>query len=241
MSLLNNKYILDPLKSKTKDRRNFIMKSMAALFGVAVLSKAEELFAIKSKTGFLYIKQNGEVINNYKPSAGDSPYLGEIGIFPFSFAPRNWAQCNGQILSIAQNNGLFALLGTFYGGNGVQNFALPDLRGRAPLCYGQGAGLSNYTIGEVTGTETVTLLTSQLPAHNHSLSGSSSVGPQSDPANNFFAAYGEGVKSYAGSSNTTLNPSTVTNTGGNQAHTNIQPYLTLNYCIALQGIFPSQS
>jgi microcystin-dependent protein len=240
MSLFNKKYLFDPLKDKSRDRRNFIMKSLTALFGITILSKAEDLFAMKSKTGFLYLKQNGEVINNYKPSAGDSPFLGEIGIFPFNFAPRYWEQCNGQLLSIAQNPTLFSLLGTYYGGDGNITFGLPDLRGRVPLCYGQGSGLSDYPIGEKIGAESVTLLSSQIPEHNHLVTVSNVVGSQLDPANNYISQFGEGVKTFSGTGDTTLSSTTLSNAGGNQAHTNIQPYLTLNYCIALQGLFPSQ-
>lgn len=240
MSLFNKKYQLNPQAVKN-DRRNFITKSLAGILGVTILTTAEDLFALKSKTGYLYVKQDGEVIKNYIPSAGDTPFLGELGLFAFGFAPQNWALCQGQLLSIAQNNGLFSLLGTYYGGNGTTTFALPDLRGRTPISSGQGPGLGNYPQGTVTGAESVTLITSELPPHNHLLSGSSTTGTLSDPVNNYIAPYGEGVKEFAGSSNTTLNSSSVTNAGGGQAHTNLQPYLTLNWCIALQGIFPSQS
>lgn len=242
MSFFNKKYLLDPLQDKSKhDRRNFMAKSFAALFGVTILTKAEDLLAMKSKTGLIYVKQNGEVINNFKPSSGDLPYLSEIGLFSFNFAPRYWAQCNGQLLSISQNTALFSLLGTTFGGNGTTNFALPDLRGRSPIHFGQGPGLSQYVLGQAAGSEAVTLLQNNLPAHSHVLTGNSGVGSTYDPTNNYISQYGEGVKSFSGSVNTTMNQGSITNTGGNQPHNNLQPYLTLNYCIALQGVFPSQS
>lgn len=240
MSLFTKKYELDT-QAVEKGRRNFLTKSLAGLLGVTVLTKAEDLFALKSKTGYVYVKQNGEVINNYRPSAGDIPYVAELGLFAFGFAPQGWALCAGQILAIATNQALFSLLGTYYGGNGVTTFALPDLRGRSPLGAGQGPGLSNYAQGTALGTEAVTLATSQLPPHSHSLAGNSSIGTLTDPTNNYIAQYGEGVKAFTASSNTNLNPASVTNAGGNQPHTNLQPYLTLNWCIALQGVFPSQT
>lgn len=241
MSLFNKKYLLDPLQEKAKhNRRNFMTKAAAALFGAVLLSRAEDLFAVKSKTGYLYIKQNGEVVKNYKPSAGSEPFLSQLGIFAFNFAPQGWALCNGQLLSIATNQALFSLLGTSYGGNGSTNFALPDLRGRSPIHFGQGMGLSNYVLGQSLGSENVNLITSQLPAHNHGFVGNSSVGNLSDPAGNFVAQCDEGVKSYSGASNTVMNSAAVSNAGGSQSHSNIQPYLTISYCVAIQGLFPSQ-
>jgi len=240
MSLFNKKYQLDT-PAPQKGRRNFLTKSIAGLLGVTILASAEDLFALKSKTGYIYVKQDGEVINNYRPSAGDTPYLGELGLFAFGFAPNGWAYCAGQLLPISVNQALFSLLGTYYGGDGNFTFGLPDLRGRAPISAGQGPGLNDYFQGTKLGTENVILQTSQLPPHNHSLAGNSSIGTLSDPTNNYIAQYGEGVKAFTASSNTILNTASVTNAGGNQPHTNIQPYLTLNWCIALQGLFPSQT
>ena len=242
MGFLNKKYQLDPLQEKNKhNRRSFMTKSVAALFGVTFLAKADDLFAIKSKTGLIYIKQNGEIINNYKPFSSPDPYLSEIGLFSFNFAPQGWAQCNGQLLPIAQYSALFSLLGINYGGDGITNFRLPDLRGRSPLHFGQGNGLSYYPQGLSTGTESITLVPADLPPHNHGLVSNSGVGTTSNPSNNYIAAYGEGVKSFSNSANATMNAAVVSNTGGSQAHSNIQPYTTLCYCIALQGMFPSQS
>jgi microcystin-dependent protein len=169
-----------------------------------------------------------------------SPFVAEIRIFPFNFAPTGWAMCNGQLLPISQNTALFSLLGTFYGGDGKSTFALPNLQGSAPIHQGQGPGLSDYVVGQSGGSETITLLQSELPAHAHQASGASGSGPTS-PANN---TWGTGAgrtppPTYVdGSPNVSMSPMTVTITGGNLPHNNMQPYLTLNFCIALQGIFP---
>ena len=166
------------------------------------------------------------------------PFLGQIQAFGFNFAPRGWAFCSGQILSIAQNTALFSLLGTTYGGNGQTTFALPDLRGRTPLHMGQGPGLSSYDLGQVAGTESVTLLSTQMPAHNHTHVASS--GPPADnlPGGNFVAA----AAIYAASpGDSVMAPSSIGIAGGNQPHPNMQPYLVLNWCIALEGIFPSRN
>lgn len=166
------------------------------------------------------------------------PFLGEIRIFPYNFAPRGWAFCQGQILSIAQNTALFSLLGTTYGGNGQTTFALPDLRGRMPLGSGQGPGLSPYDLGQVSGTETVTLTTGQMPSHNHLASSTQAGAGSTRPSGNVPSGGG----AYAGASDgTRMNPAFIQNTGGSQPHENRQPCLVLNYCIALQGIFPSRN
>ena len=171
------------------------------------------------------------------------PFVAEIRIFPFNFAPKGWAFCNGQLLPISQNTALFSLLGTTYGGDGKSNFALPNLQGSAPLFWGQGPGLSLYDIGQTGGVDTVTLLQTEMPAHAHQASGASGNGPTS-PVNN---TWGIGAgrtppPAYVnGSPNVTMAPSTVAVTGGNLPHNNMQPYLTLNFCITLQGIFPARS
>jgi microcystin-dependent protein len=173
------------------------------------------------------------------------PFIGEIRLFGGNFAPRNWAFCNGQLLSIAQNTALFSLLGTTYGGNGQTTFALPDLRGRVPLHSGQGPGLSPRTLGESSGTETVTLLASQMPAHNHGLAGFAGEGGSSSPENSFIAEPVDGsgnvLPAFSGIGNTSLNPASIGAAGGSQPHNNIQPYLCVNFIIALQGIFPSRN
>ena len=164
------------------------------------------------------------------------PFLAEIRIMSFSFAPKGWAMCNGQLLPINQNQALFSLLGTSFGGDGRVNFALPDLRGRVPVhTGGQVAGV----IGQKGGEQAHTLTISELPQHNHFAQASKNNGDNVIPTDNVFGVV---AGLYGPSGNlTTLQPATVTNAGGSQAHLNMQPFLTLTFCIALQGIFPSQT
>jgi microcystin-dependent protein len=163
------------------------------------------------------------------------PFLAEIKVVSFNFPPKGWALCNGQLLPINQNQALFALLGTTYGGNGQTNFALPNLRGRVPIHMGSG-----HTLGEAAGSTAVTVNISQLPTHLHVLNGSSnSQNTTPDPTNAFFAPVAGGYG--AAASLTTLSPQSVSSVGGSQPHNNMMPYLTLNFIIALQGIFPSQN
>jgi len=172
-----------------------------------------------------------------------TPFLGEIRMFGGNFAPRGWALCNGQLLAISQNTALFSLLGTTYGGNGVTTFALPDLRGRVPNHFGQGPGLSNYTQGQVGGTENVTLLQGNLPAHSHPVNAVAAGGNQASPAANLPAIESTGTSLNFSSSaaNATMNAATIGNAGQNLPLPVIQPYLTINFIIALQGIFPSRN
>ena len=163
------------------------------------------------------------------------PFLSEIRIFSFGFAPRSWAQCNGQLLPINQNQALFSLLGTTYGGNGQTNFGLPDLRGRVSMHAGGG-----MVLGERAGEEVHTLSTAELPAHTHQVRASADAPTVTPPTNNFWAS-NTGFTPYGTVANTAMSPQTISNTGGSQPHENRSPYLTLNYCIALQGIFPSQN
>lgn len=174
------------------------------------------------------------------------PFVAEIRIFPFNFAPTGWAFCAGQVLPLSQNTALFSLLGTTYGGNGQSNFALPDLQGRAPMHPGQGPGLSLYDLGEIGGTEAVALLQNEIPSHSHGLqgragasNGASAVGTL--PATGSWvqgASFGV-VHSYTDQTPATdMSPNALGPTGGGQPHNNMQPYLTLSFCIALQGVFP---
>ena len=164
------------------------------------------------------------------------PFLSEIRMMSFVFAPKGWALCNGQLLPINQNQALFSLLGTTFGGDGRVNFALPDLRGRAPIHVGSG-----HALGEKGGEQAHTLSIAEIPTHTHILNGSNSNGTQQIPVGNLFAATPNQL--YHGPDNalTTLIAGTVSNVGGSQAHLNMQPFVTLNFCIALQGIFPSQN
>jgi microcystin-dependent protein len=176
------------------------------------------------------------------------PFLGQITLFPCFFAPRGWAFCEGQVLPISQNVGLFSLLGTYYGGNGTSNFALPDLRGRVPVGQGQGPGLSNCVLGSVQGAETFTLLTSQAPSHSHPFPTFAAQATTNAPSG-ALPAEGHGSGRGAFAINTYAPPQTavplasgqVAPAGGGQPHNNLQPYLTLNWCIALQGIYPPRS
>ena len=171
-----------------------------------------------------------------------SPYIGEIRMFAGNFAPVDWAFCNGALMAIVQDEALFALIGTYYGGDGQTTFALPNLQSRFPVHMGQGSGLSNYVIGEMAGTETVTLTTSQIPAHTHTAPASSSTSGTAAPVNGDGWASPSGAKEYA-STNTvpvTMLPAAVQSAGGNQPHDNMPPYLAVNFIIALFGIFPSQ-
>jgi microcystin-dependent protein len=171
--------------------------------------------------------------------AGAEPYLGEIVAVPYDFAPRGYAFCAGQLMSIAQNTALFSLLGTTYGGNGQTTFALPDLRGRSAISSGQGPGLAPKTLGEVGGEETVTLLVTQMPAHNHTVQASSSTGSISSPVGNAWAAQARSPI-YSASAGTTMALGATSVAGGSQPHDNQSPYLVMNYVIATQGIYPSR-
>ncbi len=168
-----------------------------------------------------------------------TPYIGEIRIFSFAFAPRGWALCNGQLLAINQNQALFSILGTFYGGNGIQNFALPNLQGRVPRHWGQGAGLSSVVLGESAGTENVTLQASQVPGHTHPVQISTSAATQVSPHNGVWANSGD--LSYAASATGSMASAAISTVGSGQPHSTLPPLLVLSFCIALNGIFPTRN
>jgi microcystin-dependent protein len=172
------------------------------------------------------------------------PFLGEIRLVGFNFAPTGWHICDGSLLNISAYGALFALIGTFYGGNGTTNFALPDLRGRTPVHYGADRFGNTYVIGQQTGAETVTLTQSTIPGHNHPLLGTTAAGNVVSPNGHVLAQPASAqTHLYAAPSNpvVALNPASVQPTGGGQPHDNLQPFLVLTYCIALQGVFPSRS
>lgn len=176
------------------------------------------------------------------------PFIGEIVMFAGTFAPRNWAFCQGQLLSIAQNTALFSILGTTYGGNGQTTFALPDLRGRCPIGAGQGPGLPNVNLGEMAGTPTHTLISSEMPAHSHPISGNTSgLANSASPSGNSIGigvvpSTNTPVNIYnSAAPNAPLNGQSVGLSGGSQPHNNMQPYLGMNYIICLFGIFPSRN
>jgi microcystin-dependent protein len=166
------------------------------------------------------------------------PFVAEIRIFPFNFAPRGWAWCDGQLLPLSQNTALFSLLGTTYGGNGKSNFALPDLQGRLPMHPGQGPGLSLHDLGETGGSETVTLLESEIPAHSHGWRAAQADGLEPAPVGQETAT-GIGVNMYAApGAIVQMSGNALAPAGGDQPHNNLAPYLTFYFCIALQGVFP---
>jgi microcystin-dependent protein len=169
------------------------------------------------------------------------PFVAEMRIFPFSFPPKGWAWCDGQLLPLSQNTALFSLLGTTYGGDGKSNFALPDLQGRVPMHWGQGPGLSLHDIGEAAGVESVTLLQAEIPAHSHNFVASQGDGNDTSP-NNELLATGIGVNAFAAPPPiVNMSPTMLTPAGGNQPHNNLQPYLTCYFNIALQGVFPPRT
>jgi microcystin-dependent protein len=166
------------------------------------------------------------------------PFVAEIRIFPFNFAPKGWAWCDGQLMPLSQNTALFSLLGTTYGGDGKSTFALPDLEGRAPMHPGQGPGLSLHDLGETGGSETVTLLESEIPAHSHQMAVSSQLALENSPAGQKFAM-GDGINLYGPNTNpVSMSDQSLAPAGGDQPHNNMQPYLTFYFNIALQGVFP---
>jgi len=168
------------------------------------------------------------------------PFVAEIRIFPFNFAPRGWAWCDGQLLPLSQNTALFSLLGTTYGGNGSSNFALPDLQGRAPMHPGQGPGLSLHDLGETGGSETVTLLESEIPSHSHTARASTDDDDSTNPVGNSYGqlsvVFAPPASPLASMSLQALAPG-----GGDSPHNNLMPYLTFYFCIALQGVFPPRT
>ncbi|HWZ02329.1 MAG TPA: tail fiber protein [Mucilaginibacter sp.] len=180
-----------------------------------------------------------------------TPDLAMIYLFGSNFAPSGYQMCNGQIIAISTNTALFSLLGTFYGGNGTSNFALPDLRGRAPIHQGQGPGLSQYNLGQAGGSETITLTTAQMPSHSHAFNVNASGGTTAIPGSTTYLSAGPATGSGPNASslnsyttnapNATLSPNAIGSTGGGQPFSIIQPYLAVTYVIAMQGVFPSRN
>jgi microcystin-dependent protein len=171
------------------------------------------------------------------------PFVAEIRIFGFNFAPKGWGLCAGQLLPISQNTALFSLIGTYYGGDGKSTFALPNLQGIVPIGQGQGAGLSNRVIGEVDGTPNVTLALNQMPAHTHRPVVNNQIADDYGPTNDYWAPDAGGTNQYGlpTAAPVQMAPIALNLAGGSQPHNNMQPYVTMNYCIALQGIYPPRS
>jgi microcystin-dependent protein len=170
-------------------------------------------------------------------------YLGEVRMFAGNYAPENWQLCNGQLLSISEYQALYALIGTTYGGDGVQTFGLPDLQGRVPIHLGQGPGTSNYALGQKGGQEAVALGVEQLPAHTHALNAFSGVGTTDVPTNNYFAQTGTGYVVYSDQTptSTMANVAAGPSAGGNQVHENMMPFMAISYIIAVVGLYPQPS
>jgi microcystin-dependent protein len=170
------------------------------------------------------------------------PFVAEIRIFPFNFAPKGWAFCDGQILPLSQNTALFSLLGTTYGGDGKSNFALPDMQGNAPMHPGQGPGLSLHDLGETGGSDTVSLLESEIPSHSHALMASNQPGEDPQAVGEALArSVGANLYQASNAGLVTMSDNILAPAGGDQPHNNMQPYLTLNFCIALQGVYPPRT
>jgi microcystin-dependent protein len=178
-----------------------------------------------------------------------SPYVGQIFMFAGNFAPAGWMFCAGQLIPISENETLFNLIGTTYGGDGQETFALPDMRGRVPIHQGTGGGLSTYTLAQTGGTEDVTLTTQQIPSHNHLFLANGNAATSANPSSNATLANQNVSQSpnpvsyyapYDGTAQVTMPGNSIANSGGNQPHNNIQPIMTLNYCISLFGVFPTQ-
>ena len=186
--------------------------------------------------GFIFQIATPQVVE----AQGD-PFIGEIRMFGGNFAPRGWALCNGQLLPIAQNQALFSILGTTYGGDGRTTFGLPDLRGRVAISSGDGPGLSNRPLGSKGGSESETLSVNQIPSHSHSLNASGEKATERSPAGNYLSEAWPGTPYRPGPSGSQLNSGSIGNTGGTQSHNNMPPYTTVNYIIALVGVFPSRN
>lgn len=226
-------------KEKKILRRNFLKKFVGLAAALSLLPSFKKLFAsARLFSGKDFIPGASANINNAALDA-ESPFVAEVSIVPFNFAPKGWAMCNGQILPIAQNTALFSLLGTTYGGDGKSNFALPLLTGNFVMHPGQGPGLSQRDLGESLGSETVTLLESEMPAHNHAgskIKCTSSVGTSNNPSGKYFARDRAGSAIYGQNyGGTVFMPS-----GGSQPHNNMPPYVILNCIIALQGVYPAR-
>ncbi len=197
----------DLKKSENSERRRFLAKVMGAVAGVGILGGTGKLFAQVGKKSI-------DTSGNQKRVSDTSPYLGEIQMVAFNFAPTGWALCNGQLLSISAYEALFELIGTTYGGNGTTTFGLPDLRSRVAVHQGQGSGLSDRIMGEMSGEENHQLTSSEIPAHSHSVAASTSNGTSSSPSGNYPAVNNEGIQHYGTTANGTMSASMVGNTGG---------------------------
>lgn len=228
-------------------RRVFLRRAVgvtAAALGGPLLIPDEAWAGIEERAARLGITPGTLVDAQGRPvgrsPVGTDPFIGEVAMFGCNFAPRGYAFCNGQTLQIAQNTALFSIIGTIYGGDGRQTVGLPDLRSRFPMHEGQGPGLSNRVLGQRGGTETETLTVAQIPGHSHGLAASTGPGTTDDPANGVPAVPASSIPTYA-TAGTAAAPDPTETTGGGGAHENVSPFLAINFCIALEGVFPSRS
>jgi microcystin-dependent protein len=197
---------------------------------------------VLKRAGLVLALAAGSMSGPLDAQAGVEPFIGEIMMTGYSFCPRGYAETNGQLLAISQNTALFSLLGTTFGGDGRVTFALPDLRGRVPIGQGQGPGLSSYTLGQVGGAESFTLTVGQMPAHNHGVQATNANADKAGPGSKFPAVEPNLTNMYHdGPPNRLMNSEMITPTGQNQPVGHRSPYLTLRFCIALQGVFPSRN
>ena len=220
---------------KSSGRRSFLARAIGLVAGTTVFGGAMKALA---KTAG---EQSSLAGGSPKQVDFANPALGQIIMFAGNYAPAGWAICDGTLLSISQNTALFSILGTTYGGDGKSTFGLPDMRGRVPIGTGQGSGLSNRLLGEMSGEENHTLAVGELPSHNHTAVVDNSGGTSDTPVNNVPAVNSEGIQHYGTAMNGAMNPGAIGNTGGSQGHNNMQPYLGITYLIALVGIFPARS
>ncbi len=175
------------------------------------------------------------------PANAAEPFIAQVKAFGFNFAPRGWAPCDGQLLPIAQNTALFSLIGTTYGGDGRTTTGLPNLQGRFVMHQGRGPGLTDRRLGQTGGVESVTLSQAQIPSHSHTLRANQNLGDTDTPGGNSLAAHGRNSQYSTSAPDVSMNSNAITETGGSGAHSNMPPYQVLNYCIALEGMFPSRS
>ena len=224
------------INDEVSGRRKFLTKAIGFLTGTALFGGINKALAQSGRKTATSLGGRNSIDGFF-----NTPAVGQICMFAGLFAPSGWAFCDGSLLPINQNQALFSLLGTTYGGDGRTTFALPDLRGRVPIGFGQGTGLSSYVIGQSGGEEAHQLSVNEMPSHNHSAAADNGGGTSATPVGNFPAINNEGIQHYGSNNNATMNAAAIGNSGGGQSHNNMQPYLAINFIIALQGIFPTQS
>ncbi len=219
------------------DRRTFLKRLTSGIVGGSLLAGASRIPGQEKKAPSKSPGQGTRPLS----ITDSTPLIGQVCLFGFNFAPSGWAQCNGQLLPISQYTALFSVLGTMYGGDGITTFALPNLQALIPIGAGSGPGLTTRTTGSTGGSEYVALTNANIPSHTHAMAAASGNGTANGPQGNFFATNAEGIGQFNASSDTSLSASTLSAAGGELPHYNMPPYLVLNYCIALNGVFPTRS